>query len=412
MRRSDFLRLSLIGAIAGMLNFSLSACFQPSEEQKNENTDLDASEWLGEAVYVGPETCGECHAGRLEKIKNTAHFLTASVPTQEAFSNKLPAEKTTIQTRNPNLHFEVSSSDSGVFQEAFLKRSGGIARRTERIDFVIGSGKLGQSYLYWRGNALFQLPISHLTATNEWGNSPGYPDGIADFNRKILPRCLECHATFFEAESHGSNLYHKENYILGVTCERCHGPGSEHVEFHRDNPDYEQAAYIQYPGEFDRDRLIDLCSQCHAGQGVGMMKPPFSYRPGDDLKEHIILKALKAQSQTGVHAANQVARLSESKCFQESESLTCISCHNPHQLERGKLELFSQRCQKCHEPQICGMSPKLGASIESNCIDCHMPRAKDLNIDIQTVSGFEFPIMRDHVIGIYPEITQRFLTRN
>lgn len=369
----------------------------------------DTSAWLYEATYIGPEACGECHTARFEKFKQTAHFLTASLPTNETIAGKLSPEKIILKTGNPNLHFEISAKDDGVYQNAVLKRRNGVARRAERIDFVIGSAKLGQSYLYWKENLLFQLPISYLTSTDEWVNSPGYPDGVADFNRPILPRCLECHSTYFEARSHQSNIYSKSKFILGVTCERCHGPGSMHAEFHRANPDMKEAFYIQYPGDFARERLIDLCSQCHSGQGLVFLKPPFSFRPGEDLQEYIVIKDIERQSQAGVHAANQVARLSKSKCFQKSTTLTCISCHNPHVLERGNRALFSERCVKCHEPQVCGMSSTLGEEIKTNCIDCHMPSAKDLNIDIETTSGFEFPIMPDHFIGIYPEITRHFI---
>jgi hypothetical protein len=34
---------------------------------------------------------------------------------------------------------------------------------TERFDYVIGSGGKGQTYLYWKGDLLFQLPVSYWT---------------------------------------------------------------------------------------------------------------------------------------------------------------------------------------------------------------------------------------------------------
>ena len=107
-----------------------------------------------------------------------------------------------------------------------------------------------------------------------------------------------------------------------------------------------------------------------------------------------------------MHAANQIARLSESKCFRESEAMTCVSCHNPHVQERGNLKLFSERCLKCHETQeACGLSDHLGAGIADNCVDCHVPQMHDLNMGFDTTEGFQFQQMRDHNIGIYPEIS-------
>src|SRR2546426_7531018 len=70
--------------------------------------------------------------------------------------------------------------------------------RTERIDLVVGSGRRGQSYLYWRNGLLFELPVSYLAGIDQWINSPGYTDGEIDFARVIVPRCLECHSTSFK----------------------------------------------------------------------------------------------------------------------------------------------------------------------------------------------------------------------
>jgi hypothetical protein len=94
----------------------------------------------------------------------------------------------------------------------------------ERMDIVFGSGKLGQSYLYWRDDELFQLPISYLTAPDSWMNSPGYPDGMADFRRPVVGGCLQCH----EVADHP--LQPQIGSALGENCTRCHMPRSPLLE--------------------------------------------------------------------------------------------------------------------------------------------------------------------------------------
>jgi Cytochrome c554 and c-prime len=96
------------------------------------------------------------------------------------------------------------------------------SERTEKFGFVIGSGEKGQTYLFWDDDQLFQLPISYWTDLG-WVNSPGYRDGFADFERAIIPRCLECHATYFEALPQPSNRYNTTGNSLGIQCEKCHG---------------------------------------------------------------------------------------------------------------------------------------------------------------------------------------------
>ena len=55
--------------------------------------------------------------------------------------------------------------------------------RAERIDLITGSGMRGQTYLFWQGDRLFELPVSYWSDGHRWINSPGYIDGTADFSR-------------------------------------------------------------------------------------------------------------------------------------------------------------------------------------------------------------------------------------
>ena len=112
-----------------------------------------------------------------------------------------------LRTSNPALHFRMESTDSGFYQTAVMGLSRDTTVRSERVAYVSGSRK-GQSYLYWHGDRLYQLPVSYWAALG-WANSPAYPDGSANFDRQIPPRCLECHATWFEAvpDSFAANRY-------------------------------------------------------------------------------------------------------------------------------------------------------------------------------------------------------------
>ena len=55
------------------------------------------------------------------------------------------------------------------------------------------------------------------------------------------------------------------------------------------------------------------------------------------------------------------------------------------------------------------MEPELGHAIRDNCIDCHMPGRLDKKTRVQSASGMDFPIMPEHLIGIYPEATRLFM---
>ena len=69
-------------------------------------------------------------------------------------------------------------------------------------------------------------------------------------------RCMECHTTWMEHAT-GTNLFRRQGAIMGVTCERCHGPGAAHVEHHRAHPGEKSPSGILNPITLDRERLIE-----------------------------------------------------------------------------------------------------------------------------------------------------------
>lgn len=355
-------------------------------------------------VYVGAASCAECHQTQFDGFRDTAHHLTSQLAIAESISGDFSPGKNLLRTGNPNLQFELLADERGFFQTAVETRAGQRNTQRERFDIVIGSGKAGQTYLYWQGNKLYQLPVSYSRARGEWINSPGYTDGEADFRGLISARCLECHATYVAPVVPGHEIsvgFKKDDFVLGISCERCHGPGQDHIQFHRGHPDAQEAHAIVRPAKLPTARQNDICSQCHCGLGRSV-GPAFQFQPGEPLQNYLKLEPPDQLNRLGVHSNNQFARLSKSRCFRESEAMTCTTCHDPHKLERGQLATFSQRCIQCHTSEACGMAERLGSSIKENCIDCHMPKSEDLGTEFSTASGVEYPLMRDHFIAIYP----------
>jgi hypothetical protein len=277
-----------------------------------------------------------------------------------------------MSTLNPEVTFRMEARDGHFYETAIRQRQAHLAKRTEQIDLVIGSATKGQTYLYWKQNGLFELPVSYWTELHRWVNSPGYVDGSADFDRPVPPRCLECHATYFQqtGSQPSGNYYNKDNFVLGISCERCHGPGSEHVKNHSAISANSSATKTMPPLRLSRDRQIDVCAQCHGGAGEPIA-PAFSFRPGEPLSEYVKLAEPTATDRLDVHG-NQVNLLARSRCFESSPAMSCSTCHDPHAPERPAAD-YSARCLACHQAEQCGMVRKAGKQMASNCIDCHMP---------------------------------------
>ena len=319
--------------------------------------------------FVGEDVCQACHSRIAETYLSTNHHLTSQLPSKESIAGKFTRRREYSKDAGSR-----SALPHGGPAERFLRNGecSGSHRtrktRSERIDFVTGSGEKGQTYLYWRGNRLFQLPVSYWTELHEWVNSPGFIDGTADFARPIVPRCLECHATYFATvgSATAENVYRKSGYVLGISCERCHGAGREHVERERacekaemspqrlkpprngsdngttevvpsqittDNGTGESVpSRIVNPAGLLRDRQVEVCAQCHGGIGESV-KPAFSYVPGQPLENYIRLQRPDADAAVDVHG-NQVALTQKSRCYQNSQ-MSCTTCHEVYAPERA-----------------------------------------------------------------------------
>jgi len=370
----------------------------------------------GEA-YAGAASCIKCHGKVYHSYLQTAHYLAA-----------VPASSKTVHgsfTHNFNV-FNVSSSQkivmekhgSDMFQNYYLN---GKLKESHRFDIVLGGVK-GESYLYWNGNGLNQLPISYYTKSHQWLMSPRYAPGVVDFSRIITRRCLECHASYIGDQPdkptglNGDEQFDKNSLVYSVDCERCHGPAAQHVVFQTNNPQIKTAHFISTYASLPRDRKIDLCAICHSGNKSEMIRSTFFFVPGDTYSKFKLpdfYSPINDTSHLDVHG-NQVQLLQASKCFMYSK-MDCATCHDTHQNQRGNIALYTQKCLGCHSTanhNYCKMVNTLNSRlIKSNCIQCHMPAfaSKAIvspNMD-KTFNASTF--VHTHHIAIYPQETKKIL---
>ena len=349
---------------------------------------------------VGDSTCLSCHADKAS-YEGTAHRLTSRHPTPATVAGHFTGPRSVLRTPNPALHFRMSAGPAGFFQTAIEGTGADTTMRTERVAYVAGSNRKGQSYLYWRGDSLYQMPISYWKTLDSWINSPGpgYTDGRANFDRGVAPRCLECHATWIDAKPDlgAVNRFDSTGAILGITCERCHAGGREHAARERSILRATRGPAIVNPARLSRERQMDACAQCHGGLGYPKV-PSFTYVAGHRLEDFVSLSPPPPGAQVDVHG-NQVALLQRSRCYQASQ-MTCTTCHNVHTTQRDVKQL-SGTCQTCHTPQNCGLFPAQGQAIVGRCVDCHMP-LQSSNLIVSALEGQSKQAqVRSHWIKVY-----------
>ncbi len=361
--------------------------------------------------YAGDAACVSCHHDQGDSYLHTSHHLTSQPANKDSISgafhdgaNVLMIADPAKAGDDPGLYFKMEARADGFYQTAVAGWPGQLKQRSERMDVVIGSGVRGQSYLYWHGERLFELPVSYWTDGNRWINSPGYKDGAMNFSRAVIPRCLECHATSIETLSMDplTNAYNKASLVTGISCERCHGPGTAHIAIHQAKTTVPASAggeAILNPAKFTRDRQVDLCALCHNGIRSEELLPAFSYLPGKPLDSYLQPSEGELAAHPDVHG-NQVGLLKKSRCYASSPKMSCETCHDVHQAERPAAA-YSDRCLSCHQVESCGMSKTMGRKIADNCIDCHMPVEPTNAIASETAGEMIRPKMRNHWIKVY-----------
>jgi hypothetical protein len=363
----------------------------------------------GEA-FTGSEACRSCHADLYRDHIHTGHYRDSRPATNGTIRGSFEPGRDSLEYQ-PSEVVRMQRADSSFYQVAY--KNGGLYR-SERFDLVIGSARKGQSYLYWKGQKLYQLPVSYFTPGDSWCKSPG-PGYAADtpvFDRPVPAQCLECHTTHAQTVFGGQNatgdFFDKQKILYGIDCERCHGPGAAHVAFHTAHPGEKQGVNIRNAGRMTRQQRLDACALCHSGSRVPL-KPAFSFRVGDRLDEFSQAKyEPSGAANLDVHG-NQYGLLSASKCFINSQ-MDCSTCHSIHVNEAGNLKAFSQRCMSCHNGSMhksCTVQPKAGLVLSDNCIDCHMPALPSQRIILQfskpgdTTRFFISNLVRTHRIAIY-----------
>lgn len=354
-------------------------------------------------TYAGMQSCLSCHQQIVDNHLHNAHFKTSRVLKGSEAIDSLGLEDG-VFIFNEHTQVGVESRSDGLYQTAYIN---GENVKSERMEVAFGSGRRAYTLAYWYGNKLMQMPLNFLVKEHIWVNSPGFPTDQIYFGRAIVSRCLECHGSYVktnllqQANMTVEEEFMKESLILGVDCERCHGPSAAHVSFHKQHPEVNEGKKLIGYQQLSREQRMDMCGICHSGVSLQVMSSTFFVKPGDTVKTLPEFADYIGES-IDVHG-KQKQLIEASKCYQMSK-MDCNTCHSIHQQEPPTLALHSKQCITCHQEQ---RHPSLNKSqvstVSTNCIDCHMPMQTSEDIGFQK-SGTKEKIpyqVRTHKIAVY-----------
>ncbi len=379
----------------------------------NQSGDLQA-DVRGQA-YAGAASCAGCHQHEYEASLRSAHHNSSRPASRTTVAGSFSAPGNVL-LYSDSVKVVMEEKNDRLWQSSY---TGGHLSESHPFDIVIGSGRKAQTYLYHEDDEIHQLPISYFVPAASWAISPGFPSTYVSFKRNIPSACFGCHASAANVSTvQTGSLSLSEKYIpgqqlLGIDCERCHGPAMQHVLYQTEHPQEKAARYITSISSLSRAQKMDMCGLCHSGIRKSQQSV-FDFKPGDALDNFYYPDFMdKPADKMDVHGT-QLQFLKASKCYRQSQQLTCNTCHNPHEDQRTDMAGYSQKCMTCHNEanhNFCPEADTLGAAIVKNCIDCHMPTQASRVITLLT-NGKESPrpdYIRTHVIAVYGDATKKML---
>ncbi len=315
----------------------------------------------GSAHYVGSSSCRSCHQGLYDRWKST---LMANV------------------VRDPHEHPEAIIPDLSIHDPL-------VTFTKDDIAFVYGS-KWKQRYFKKDGDDYYPLSAQWDVTHKKWKGYLAKDDWWVAFyppdnaKRPTGTTCDGCHSVDYD-------IVTKRVAEWNVGCEKCHGPGSDHVK----DP---VASTIINPSRLGFVPANDTCIQCHS-QGRPLGNPiagkyydwPVGYHMGLKLSEFWKMEEHKLGETTFTHFADGTAHKNRMQgndyvaSQMYAHGVTCFTCHDSHGSEFPSMlrKPAQTLCLDCHSPGSPNgpRAPTMedhthhkAGSAGADCIACHMPK--------------------------------------
>ncbi len=346
------------------------------------------------AHYIGSLACQKCHADIYNRWKQTP---MANV------------------VRDPREHPDAIIPDLSTNNVAKFTK--------DQVAFVYGS-RWKQRYFTRVGDDYYPLPAQWDIGNKVW-RPYHVPDTGADWWTAFYPTdnmqrptgatCDGCHSVDY-------NIHTRQVTEWNVGCERCHGPGSEHIA-------HPSRSNILNPSQMDDVAANDTCISCHS-QGQPLTKEiegkaydwPVGYRVGLrladywKLEDHFLGQTTFTHFPDGTAHKNRMQGNDFVQSLMYRKGVTCASCHDVHGTQnyaqlRKPVDVI---CLDCHSttspngPHVATMEEHThhrDGSPGSQCVACHMPKIEGEGIPGAFVSAHTFKF-------ITPAMTEKYQIPN
>lgn len=374
------------------------------------------------ATYVGGRTCTECHQQEHARWAGSHHDLAMQRANEQTVLGDF--NHATFE------HFGVTSTFYEKDKRFFVRTDGPDGHLHDyKITYTFGATPLQQYLIEFPDGRYQALGIAWDDRPRAEGGQRWFhlhPDEKIEHvdalhwtgrNQTWNDMCAECHSTNLNKRYDLQHDRYDTTWTdIDVSCEACHGPGSRHVKWARDDGDggsperqtgagllvrFDQPtgnAWKRAPGTDTAKRAtplasqaeLETCAHCHSRRRVihdtdipgrpllnthqvALLEPRL-YHPDGQIMGEVYVYGSFLQSK--MHRAG----------------VTCSDCHDPHSLQLRAVG--NSLCTRCHAPAKFD-SPQhhfhKTSSEGAQCVACHMPATTYMVVDPRRDHSFRIP---------------------
>ena len=390
------------------------------------------SPFSSDATYLGSLSCQRCHEDQYASWQRALHLKM----TREAGNAPMLGNFNDARFEKYGRSYRMFTRDGRRF--VTVKRRNADPE-TFAVDYTLGARRF-QGYLSkLQDGRIYVLPVFWHIETAQWVDFKEItpiPDDDHDYRQIWNVNCFNCHATNIARNFNARTLTFDTTWTeMGIGCEACHGPGSEHAalmaewektpaskpayDTRTDNRELGTILKIFSPRTAPRRQIFDACGYCH-GNKTNFFA---GFRPGDRYEDFalpfLISEPIPAADPEGDYwpdgrptRFNRPQALTASGCFMKGQAV-CTNCHLAHGARNDHaLKLPFERsnglCTQCHDglsdsAALAAHTHHPADSTGSRCVECHM---SDVNWRLLNRR-------RDHTFAPpVPELTARYGTPN
>ena len=360
-----------------------------------------------EERFVGDEACQRCHEQEYDDWFGSHHDLAMAEANEETVLGDFGG--TTLLSKGITSRFFKKG-------DKFFVNTEGPDGTPEDFEvlYTFGAEPLQQYMIRFPGGRLQCLHTAWDTEKKEWFDlqpdeqfQPGdwmhWTKGSMTWNLM----CADCHSTYLRKNyDPEAGIYDTEWSIIDVSCEACHGPGKEHLEY-INSKSYQRGKKV--PGSFmdqtfgiPSKQQVDECARCHSFRSQRTL----AFDHEGKFMDHYVPEVLRPNL---YHLDGQIMEevyvygsFLQSKMYRHQ--VKCTNCHNPHSLEL--VAIGNDLCGQCHVKTTYDTPDHHFHPVDgegAQCINCHMPGKIYMGNDYRRDHSFRVP---------RPDLSVRYGTPN